>query len=65
MLLYYMILSVLESFTIFSILCDYVTCMTIIHNIISHTLPKFKIKKLKTKNKIREKMENKNKKERK
>jgi len=39
--------------------------MTIIHNITSYTLPKFKIKKIKTKNKIREKMENKNKKERK
>ena len=46
----------------FSMLHDHVT---IIHDVTSHSSPKFKINKNKNQNKIKEKIENKNKRERK
>jgi len=50
LLSYYMILSILEPFISFSMSHNHVTCVTIIHDITLHPLPKSKIKKSKSKN---------------
>jgi len=61
LLLCYMILFVLKPSIFFSISYDCVICVTVMCDVTLHPSPKSKIKKskIKTKNKIKEKLENK------
>ena len=50
LLSYYIMLLIPKSFTTFYMSHNYMTCVTVMHNVTSYPLSKFKIKKNKNKN---------------